>query len=168
MISFDRSGHYMWGRRFRLPTLYVYAQTAPALASGRIRGDFSICYLAIGWFNAEESVYAEVDRRKRLPHSHPDRGSVVRRAGPRDGQGCFRAGMAERCAGSTSGRRRALLWRKRKTILSTPGLGDHAQSCACTAAAHHAIASDYTLAERFYGSTGQQHPGPDWRGLLAR
>ena len=35
----------MWGRRFRLPTLYVYAQTAPALASGY----FEETYLFVTW-----------------------------------------------------------------------------------------------------------------------
>ena len=45
---FDPSTHYMWGRRFRLPTRYVLPQKASPLASRSHRGNIPVCRLAFG------------------------------------------------------------------------------------------------------------------------
>ena len=171
MIISRHYAHYMccvcrWGRRFRLPTPYVHAQTASSLASGYLGADFSFCHLAFGGISAEESLYPEVGRRKRLPHFNPR--TVVRGSGPRDGQSCFRAGLV---AGSTSGEgsgRRDPAWRDRTAVLSITRLGDHAQSCSRFAVAQFADARDYALAKRFYRAPGQPHPATNRRALLAR
>jgi len=166
MIIFDRFAHYVWGRRFRLPTVYVHAQAASSLAPGYLRGDFSICHLAIGWFYAEESGHAEVGRRKRLPHPHS--WAVVCGAGPGDGQGCFWAGLVARSAYRTGGGGCALVWRQRQAFLPASRLGDHAESCARALASEDRPVRDHALVERFYGSTGQFNLAPHRRALLAR
>src|SRR6202040_2099655 len=48
---FHASTHYMWGRRFRLPTRYVLPQKASTLASRSHGGKLPVCYLAFGWLH---------------------------------------------------------------------------------------------------------------------
>jgi hypothetical protein len=175
MIIFSRSGHCMcvcrWGRRFRLPTSYVHAQTASALASGYFGGDLSICHLAIGWVYAEGSVYAGVGRRKRLPHFHfhtyTHGWEGVCGGGSRDGQGCVWAGLVEGRADRTCGGRCTSVRRERDAVLSASGLGDHAQSCARAVASKNFAFRNYALGERFYRATGQSHSRKNRSGLLA-
>src|SRR6202162_6703816 len=45
---FHGSTHYMWGRRFRLPTRYVLSQKASPLASRSHGGNLPVCHLAFG------------------------------------------------------------------------------------------------------------------------
>ena len=166
---FAWSTHCMWGRRFRLPTPYVLPQKASALASRDLGGNFSICYLAFGGLHPADST-AGVGRRGtlwvRLPHFIC--GPIRSRLGPRGGQSGVRAGLAAGPTDSSRGGRRPPAWRERKTVLSAPGLGDHAQPCARAAAAQDFNAGDYALGERLYGATGQPGSGANGRGILAR
>jgi hypothetical protein len=171
MIISYCSTHYIgmcrWGRRFRLPTPYVYPQTASPLASGYRAGDFSFCNLAVGGIFAEESVYPEVGRRKRLPHAYSR--AVIRGSRPRDGQSWFsgRFGYGIRESGESCSRRDPV-WRNRAALLSATRLGDHAQSCARFVATQYANSCDHALAEGFYREAGQSDSRPDRRGVLAR
>ena len=169
MITFSPFRHYMarWGRHFCLPTPYVHAQKASSLAPGYVRGSFSVRYLAISRIDAAESVWAEVGRRKRLPHSHTYPGAIVCGAGPRNRQSYVWTRLAGGSEDSTRCGRRHPLRRKWKAILSTAGLGDYAESCPPTAAAKSPAACDYALAERLHGAAGQSYSWPD-RSLLGR
>jgi hypothetical protein len=155
MITFSRSGHYIcvcrWGRRFRLPSHYVHAQTAPSLAPRCLRGNLSLCHLAISRLHAEESIWAEVGRQECLPHTHPR--PLVRRSGPRNRQSYVWACLATGCARSTSGGRCDPLRRKWKTFLRTESLGGHAKSCAPTVAAQYPLP---VITRWLKGSTARQ------------
>jgi hypothetical protein len=173
MIVFSRSGHSVcvcrWGRRFRLPTLYVHAQTASPLASGRFGANLPLCYLAIGWVYAEESVYAGIGRRKRLPHFHSQtyfRTSVCC-GRSRNGQGCLWARVVEGCASGTGGGRCTPAWREREAVLPAARLGDHAQSCACAVASEDRAVRDYAVGEGFHCTTSQFNPASHGRAILA-
>ncbi len=169
MIIFSPSGHCMcvcrcrWGRRFRLPTLYVHAQTAPALASGYFRRDLSFCHLAAGWVHAEKSVHPEVGRRKRLPHGW----AGVCCGGSRNGQGCVWTSMAQGYPGGASGCRRAPPWREREVFLSASGVGNHAQSRPRAVASEDGSVHDHALGEGFYCATSQSNPESHGRAILA-
>jgi hypothetical protein len=169
MITFSRSGHYLWvgrwGRRFRLPSHHVHSQTATALVSRCLGGGLSLCHLAFGWIDAEESIYARVGRRKRLPHAHP--WAVVYGARSRDRQGGLRTSLAAGFARSRGSGQRDPLRRSWKAILSTTGLGDHAESCTPTVAAQNSASSDYALVEGLYRKTCESDSRPN-RSLLAR
>jgi hypothetical protein len=165
--SFFSFRHYMfrcrWGRRFRLPTPYVHAQTASSLASGYLGADLSFCYMAVGGISAEEPIW--VGRRKRLPHAYPR--AVVRGSRSRDGQSSFRAGLVAGHESGENGSRCDPAWRDWTAVLSITGLGDYAQSCARFVAAPYTPSCDYTMVERVDRSASQSNLEPHGRSLLA-
>src|ERR1017187_1284051 len=127
--------HALYVGQAALPAnLYVLPQKASPLASRYRRGNLPLCYLALGRFHPADSTATAVGRQKRLPHNSI-RWPGLPRLGPRSGQGCFRTGLAAGCPNRACGGRCPPAWRDRKAFLSAPSVGDHAQSCAYTAAA---------------------------------
>jgi hypothetical protein len=160
--TFPTCSHYMWGRRFRLPTLYVLPPQASPLASRSQRSSLPFHYLALSRFAPAEPTAPAPPTC--APLSRP---SLPRR-GPRNGQSRFRTSLAARYTCSRHGDPDHSPWRERQKLLSAPSLGDHAQPCAYPVASQDPSAGDYALAEGIHGTACEPDPRPHRGGILAR